>query len=95
MEGKSHDQMILKFIQMEKYQRKTRKSLKRSNKLEINDCGAVPLNSKENCFQPGFLCPTKLLTKSEGTKEKFSYMNASRKYVSPHPFLRSKPMEVL
>lgn len=93
MERKSHDQMLLKFIQMEKYQ-KTGKSLKRSNKLEINDCGAVPLNSKENCFQPGFLGPTKLLTKSDGTKEKFLYVNASRKYMSPTSF-KNKPMKVL
>lgn len=33
MEGKRHDQMILKFIQMKKHQRTTRKNLKKKQQI--------------------------------------------------------------
>lgn len=62
---------------------------KRSNKLGIDDCGAVCLNSRDNYFQPRFLYPAKLLIKYDGTEEKFLYMNAFRTCMSPTSFLKN------
>lgn len=88
MEVKRHDQMILKCIQMKKYQRTTRKSLKK--KQQIRDKWLW-----SSIFQilGKIIFSTSSYEPSVIVQKKFSYMNASRKCISPTYILKKEAYE--